>query len=313
MSWLILAIVSYVILAVVNLMDKFLVDNVLPSSKAYAFLVGFMSVLIIIIAPWFLNWPGSHLLLVNLLTGALFPLALLFLYSSLHRGDASKILVLIGGIVPVFSIIFSIIFLQEKFSSNQWLGFVFLLIGTFVMALLPEHHNYWKEHVGIFKRKSFQGPTLLLAILASLFFAAFFVGTKYAYTGQTFWSAFIWIRIGSALMALAFLLPKHWRHEIIRSLTHHSGRSSKSNKWLVLGNQILSSGGFILQNYAVFLGSVAVVSALQGVQYAVLLTLGIVITLFFPKILKEDVSKKIIIQKIAAIICIAVGLYYITI
>jgi hypothetical protein len=63
----------------------------------------------------------------------------------------------------------------------------------------------------------------------------------------------------------------------------------------------------------VFLGSVAVVSALQGVQYAVLLTLGIVITLFFPKILKEDVSKKIIIQKIAAIICIAVGLYYITI
>ena len=105
MSWLLLAIGAYLILAIVNLADKFLLDKFLPSAKAYTFLVGAMGVAVIVIAPWFLEWPGWSLFLGNILVGALFPGALLLLYKALRDGEASRIITLIGGLVPVFTIV----------------------------------------------------------------------------------------------------------------------------------------------------------------------------------------------------------------
>jgi hypothetical protein len=68
----------------------------------------------------------------------------------------------------------------------------------------------------------------------------------------------------------------------------------------------------MIQNYAVYLGPVAIINAMQGIQYAFLLVFGIFFTVFFPKILKEDISKKIIYKKVLAILLIAIGLYLIS-
>ena len=80
---------------------------------------------------------------------------------------------------------------------------------------------------------------------------------------------------------------------------------------MFFSNQGIAAIGFLLQNYAIFLGSVAIVNALQGVQFAFLLVLGGLISVFFPKLLKENVSKMVIIQKILAIVLISLGLYFI--
>ena len=68
--------------------------------------------------------------------------------------------------------------------------------------------------------------------------------------------------------------------------------------------------GFLLQNYAIFLGSVALVNALQGVQYAFLLVLGGLISVFYPNLLKENISTKVVIQKLTAVLLISIGLYF---
>ena len=66
-----------------------------------------------------------------------------------------------------------------------------------------------------------------------------------------------------------------------------------------------------MQNYAIALGSVVLVNALQGVQYAFLMVLGGLITVFYPKIIKEKINNVIILQKIVAITLISFGLYFI--
>ena len=316
MTWLLLAVVSYLMLAVVNLGDKFVVDKLLKSSKAYAFVVGLLSAVIFVLAPWFLEWPGLNLFLINIVTGALFIFALWIMYEALKVGEASRVVVVIGSIVPVFTILFSVLFFQESFASSQWLGMLFLLAGMLVMSLIVSRRNKWRMFVGRVKMVfvgGYKKKWIFLAITSALLYAIFFIATKYAYSHQPFMSSFIWIRGGGLLVVILFLLDKKNRQEIKNSLLAKSSKSAKVGKEFIVFNQVLGSGAFLIQNYAVFLGPVAIINALQGVQYAALLLLGIFFSIFFPKILQEDISKKVLIKKILAILLVAIGLYLITI
>lgn len=307
MSWVSVAILSYLILAVANLLDKFLVENVLTSSKAYAFVACVMGAIVVLASPWLLVWPGWGLFFFNLLSGAIFAVALWLLYEALRRGEASRILVFIGGLTPVFSLIFSIIFFQERYSDKQWLGMASLLVGVFVIAFLPSTRSFLAR---VMSRLKISQPAksggLVIALFSALAYSLYFITTKFAYNDQPFASVFIWTRLGSVLFVLLFLIRRRDRREVINTLR----RPNKSkHKALVVFNQALGAGGFVLQNYAVFLGSVALVNALQGVQYAFLLVISAVLALLSPRLLKETFSWRIVLQKTVAVLIIAFGLY----
>lgn len=313
MSWLILTIISYLMLAIVNLGDKFVVDKVLKSSKSYAFMVGILGAIIFAIAPWFLNWPGLALFFVNIVSGMFFVLALWVMYEALKQGEASRVVVVIGSIVPIFTVIFSFLFFNEKFTGNQLTGLVFLIVGMIIISFVVSRRNKWKDFwqrlwsvfTGDYNKK-----WIFLAILSALLYALYFIITKYAYLQQDFLSSLIWIKGGSLLMSLFFLLNKETRHEIKKSFKTKPKKSVKVGSGFVLANQATGSVASLIQSYAIYLGPVAIINALQGVQYAFLLVLGIFFTIFCPKILKEDISKKILIKKIIAIILIGIGLYF---
>ena len=50
-----------------DLFDKFLIDNVLNSSKAYAFVACILGAIVAVLAPWFLVWPVFLSLPIGLL------------------------------------------------------------------------------------------------------------------------------------------------------------------------------------------------------------------------------------------------------
>lgn len=304
MSWILIAIIAYLFLAIVNILDKFLLDNVLGSSKVYAFLISAMSALVVVIAPWFLHWPGTFLLLFQLATGFLFPVALWFMFEALKKGDASKVTVLIGGIIPILTIAFSVFFLHENFIVSQRYGLAFLLIGTFAIALIGGGKTA--------RQKLFDRQVIIYSFLAALFYAAFFLGTKYSYDHHDFLSSFIWVRLGGLLAAGLLLVRKKDRQEIFGSFKSQPEKPRKKRQvFLIFGNQALGSIAFILQSYAISFGSVAIVNALQGVQYAFLLAFGWALTIFLPKLFKEDISSRTILEKLLAILLISVGLYFI--
>lgn len=118
--------------------------------------------------------------------------------------------------------------------------------------------------------------------------------------------------MGALITVLFFLLEKKSRLEILKTLKKDNGnkRHKKKNVFLFLFNQALGSTAFILQNYAIFLGPVAIITALQGVQYAIMMFFAFVLGFFF-KEYKEKFSWKILIQKTAALIFISFGLYLI--
>ena len=80
---------------------------------------------------------------------------------------------------------------------------------------------------------------------------------------------------------------------------------------IFLANQAAGGGAAILQNFAIFLAPLAYISlvhALNGAQYVFLFIFATLASLKFPKMLKEEISKEIIFQKICAILLIAGGL-----
>ena len=313
MNWFVVALVAYFLLAIANLIDKFLVEKVLGSARAYTFVTAIMGLLIFIVAPWFIHWPGWSMLAFNLVLGGVFTLALLLLYASLRRGEASQVLVLIGGSTPIFSAPLSVWLLGDSLSSKQLLAILLLFCGLLIIAFLPKQKkNFWEKLFLKFSLKNYNPRlSMLLATFSGLSYAIFFVGSKVAYQEQEFFSAFLWTRLGAALFALLILLSRRARLEILTLFNKKPGRNK--NQALLFFNQGLGAFGFILQNYAIYLGPVAIVNALQGLQYVWIIILGALISVFAPKILKEDVSKSVLFKKILAILIISIGLYLLTV
>jgi len=309
MSWFVVAVSAYFILAVSNLLDKFLVEKLIRNGRAYAFIACLMGLAVFSISPWFLSWPGYFALFLNLINGAIFAVALWLLYEALYRGEASHVLVLIGGLTPIFSFLLSLLFLGEKFAINQLGGLSLMLAGIFTIAFLPTSRSYLSRILNKLRLSQIvPGSGAWVAVGSAFVYALYFLSTKQAYLDQPFISAFIWNRLGAALFVLLFLINRDDRRAIM-SMFKKTG--SNKNKFIVFLNQGLGSLGFLLQNYAISLGSVVMVNALQGVQYVFLLVISMILAVLAPKLLKETFSWRIIIQKTAAVALITGGLYLI--
>jgi len=299
MSWLIVAISAYLILALVFLVDKYLISGPVPNPKVYVFYVGILGILVLVLIP-FTNFSVpifSHLFLA-LLAGAVFVFALFWLYKSLQLFEASRVVPAIGGLVPLFT--FGLIYLfsrgEEVLGFREILALIFLILGSILIT-------YKKTRISL---KSFEF-SLLSAFLLSLSF----VLSKYVYLEQSFLNGFIWIRLGGVIFAIFFLFfSKEVKEEIFKKRQRFS-LSSKKAAGIFLSNQALGAGANILQQWAIFLaplGCVALVNALQGTQYLFMLIFALIISVKFPKVLKEEISKKVIFQKILAILLISLGL-----
>ena len=81
---------------------------------------------------------------------------------------------------------------------------------------------------------------------------------------------------------------------------------------MLVGNKTLAGIGALLMNFAISKGSVTLISAVAGVQYAFVFLFSIIIFFINPALLAEKVNKKTVIQKISAILIIAAGLALLT-
>ena len=222
-------------------------------------------------------------------------IAIFWLSKGLQAFDASRVVPAIGGITPIFILIFIYVFSMGKEFVGGW---DLVSLGLLIMGGLL---------ISFEKTKTITFGSLRFSILAALFFAIFFSLSKYVYLSQPFLQGFIWIAIGGFLLSPLFLFFKEVRDGIFKPQISNSKKIAA----VFLANQAAGAGANVLQSWAIALAPlayVAVVNALQGIQYAFILMLTIFISLKFPQIFKEKISKELVFQKIAAILLIGGGL-----
>lgn len=296
MTWILFAIISYFLNAVTAITDKFLLKKSIPSVAAYSFYVGLLSVFAVILIPFGVVWPGWQTVLLDLIPGAVFFWTVYFFVVAVKKYEVSRVVTMVGGFAPIFTLLLSSLFLGERLGAMQLWAFVFLVAGGVLIS-------FKEDKSGQNKRNLFLG--IEISLVSAFVFALYYVSAKFIFSdGQPFISAFFWSRMGSFLMAVLILAIPAWRNSILGARKAAGAKGGS----LFIFNKVLAALAFILLNKAIELGDAALVNAIQGVQFVFLFGLAIVLSRKYPKVLEEHLTPAIIMQKIMAIVLISFGL-----
>ena len=309
MNWISIAILSYFLIALGVILDKFLLSSKRVAHPAtYAFYSGIMSFFTI-----FIFFPTGKLHLVSAVTalwmfgfGFIFFVGVLFLFFAIQKSEASRVIPVVGAVTPIISFVIESLFLQKAFLSQEIFGILILILGGLLISFdLP---------IKLGKKKFFTG--FYYSIFAGAILAVGLSGLSYFYKLDNFFNVFSWSRMGLTIGAFALLLVPAWRKIIWKSIFGNKNKKEKKSNWrtgnLFVLNKILNGIGSALTSYAIAIGSVTVVNALVSVEYVFIFILALIFHGMYPEIFSEKNKPSDLMQKIMAILIIAVGIILIT-
>ena len=299
--WLGIAILGNIFLAIVNVFDKFILTKSVPKPVVFVFYSTAPLLAVWLLLPFGVeNIFGIFDLLMVVIAGFCFALALWAMYIGFQSSEVSHAGPLLGAATPFFVLLLGLTFLHEKLTLLQLVGIFVLIIGSMIISLEKSRkHDGW--HKG-----------MLWVVLAGLLFAFSHVASKYIYDIYGFYSGLIWTRgfIG-VFGVLLFLSPSVRRLFNLGKNKRLRAKKEKrlfSQLMLVFSSRTLAVVGVILIQYAIALGSVSIVNAMAGVQFAVLIILVALLSKFWPKLFKESYGKREMALEFMAVLIIALGL-----
>ncbi len=305
MNWFLVALITPFVHSIANYIDKILLSKYFKNFSLFVFII-YSAVTSIIILPVFIifgGWGILHIphydILILITAGICEAIAIYFYLYALFREDAS-VVVPFFQLIPIASFILSRLILKETLSLWQIVGSLIVITGAAILSVEIEEGKEikFRKHV-IF---SMIAMAVLMALSGVLF--------KFVAVSNNFWLSNFWESVGFALVGtVIFLIRKEDRNAFFDSIKIHKSKITLS----VLLSEFFTLGGNISLNYAFLLAPIALVRVVEGYQPVFVLIFGIIITKMFPKILEEKMNWRNMVPKIAAIIIIFVGSYFVLI
>ncbi|MFA4931280.1 MAG: DMT family transporter [Patescibacteria group bacterium] len=295
-----LAIIGYLLLAVVSLLDKLILTKSINKPVVYAFYAN------VFMFGALLAWPlsGEFLRGVDwwwaILSGAGFGLGMWTIYISQKESEATHVVPFNGAMISISVYGLSAFFLGEKLVGAQVAGIMILLFASFLLSLenSSKHRGF---HRGFF-----------WAALSGLFFAISHVSAKYLYEIYPFWTGFVWSKAAVGLVAVPMLFSLSVRNSLFKRKNKLRPKTvgKRYSSLIFIINKVLSISSVVLIQYAAAIGSVTIVNAVAGAQYAFMFVLAYFSTKFWPKVFKEYFTKKEISIQLIAIAMVVVGMIF---
>jgi uncharacterized membrane protein len=302
--WISLSIIAQFINAFVAVIDRYIVaSGKIGRPIVLTFYVSILSALGILAfgfswidvpfgniqLPSLLNisWPNWTIIFLSLFSAVTFIVALYTLFSAFLLSEASDVVPVVSSISAVSSLIFSFYLLGTVLSGNFLWGFLFLVLGTFLIARFRMHKKL-----------------ILFCVSSGILFGLHYVFIKMLFNETNFDNAFFWSRLIIAISALSLLLLPNCCGRNVASETKTAGRSGL---FLVLSNKLLAGIASILVLKSIELGDVSVVQALSGMQFVFLVLFSIFFGNKAPKCIGENCESHDRIQKIVSVSIIVTG------
>ena len=285
MTWLLVAILAQIVLGTSAVFDKFLLRRKFFDPLVYTFWLGLLGIFALIILPFGFGLLSLNTIAIAIIAGALFVLAMLFLFYSLDYSEASATLPVIGGFSPVFTLIIGYFLMGSFLGFGELSAFFFLVLGGVVLFLV--------------EKKELRFLSFIFITASALSFGLSNVLSKIVFQAGPFVPGFVWIKIGGVIFVLFLLLRQSFRQRIFSS----SRQAKTKYHFLYFVNRVYAGAGSILVYFAISLAHPAIVDATQSLKY---------IVIFFCAwlLLKERFKGKILAGKIIATIFIAFGILW---
>lgn len=294
--WLLLAFLGPVSWAVSTHIDKYLVDRYFHDSDT-AVLMLFTALAGVALLPliWWIEpgilKPTPTAMLVMTVSGILYMGAMLFYLRAIQSEEASVVAPLFQA-STLFTFLLGYLFLHERLGWAQLAGGGLIVTGA----------------LGL----SFQGGTrvrrlktrLILLMLAATFVLALStVLFKFFAVRDDFWTTTFWTFVGEGLFGAALLARKSYRRQFAALFRRNPGAVVGINA----ANELINLGAGLGVRYAALLAPVALVSAISSTTTVFVFAIGILLTVFFPRLGREDLSAGNLAKKGLGALLIAAG------
>ncbi len=291
MSWIFIAILAHFFWAWVNVGDKYVVENKVKNPYVYMTWLAFLGVIAIFLIPFInLAIPSWSIFLWLVL------LALINFYSALPyikavtMEEISRINIW-WQLIPVFSLFIGWFAIGDRLNLNQIIALGILISGG---ALASLH----------FKGKGIAfSKALPYMIVATLGYAVYGVLFRYITKFMPFSSAFVWFSLLGVLAPLPMFISKKFAGEFKNEIKN----LKKGTAGTICGIAIFDNLGILLNVWALSLGATALVFAMEGWQILFVFIIASAISVFYPKLLKEEMDARNLVLKLAALALMIIG------
>lgn len=301
MNWLVVALVTPFAHAIVNHLDKLLIQRYLKGGEVGSLVL--FSALFAVVALPLIGWfaPESFAVssrdaLILIVNGALIVLAYICYFYALNQDETSFVVPLFQ-LVPVFGFVIGYVVLGEALSPAQLLGSIIVIAGAVILSLQLSNG-----------RIRLKQTVLWLMAASSLLYAVNGVLFKFvAETQQHFWPSVFWDFVGKVIFGLLlFALVGSYRRQFLAVIKENRASILSLNAFNEL-LALLGEGAFV---FAILLAPVVLVQVVNSFQPMFVFMFGLLFTYlarFSPFFLKESVTKRNLIQKVIGIAVMLVG------
>ena len=296
MDWLVFALLSPVFWGLNNVFNKFLM---VKKFRGYYSLVSYLNILdlffaaiLFFVTPINSNFPYFIFAMV---VGLLPVFAFWFYTKALMIEEISRITPLFQ-FIPIFVVFLSAIFLNEILNVQKYFGVILIVVASILIL-------YKRSESGKSLSSAFR-----LMIPFSFILSIYTILLKLLLDYLNYWSIFFWMIIGSFFGVLGLLSFSKPRKEFVKSLPSLGVRTFI----VAFSGECAYLLGVICSLIAMSLGYVSLVSALSGLQHFFVFVYMLVLSLFMPKILEEEINGQILLLKIFAIALMFIGTWFVT-
>jgi drug/metabolite transporter (DMT)-like permease len=235
--------------------------------------------------------PAPTAILVMTASGILYMGAMLFYLRAIQSEEASVVAPLFQA-STLFTFLLGYFFLHEKLGAAQLLGGGLIVGGALGLSFRG----------GPIRR--FKTRLILLMLAATFVLALSTVLFKFFAVRDDFWTTTFWTFVGEGLFGAGLLARQSYRRQFAALFRRNPGAVMGINA----ANELINLGAGLGVRYAALLAPVALVSAISSTTTFFVFAFGILLTLFFPRLGREDLSVGNLTRKGLGALLIAAGL-----
>jgi drug/metabolite transporter (DMT)-like permease len=300
-NWFILALVAPLLWSIVNHLDKYILSRYLKDKGVGALLI-FSALSSIIVLPFIVYFFYSSLFNISvhdfyilIFIGFLSAGALYFYLEGMREEEAS-IVVPLFQLVPVFGYFLGNLILGESLNANQILASLIIMSGIIALTIEIDEDN----------KVTLKTRVLVLITISSFLFALHDTLFKKVALVESFWVSVFWQYLSLCIAGIFMLVAfKKFRSEFVTMFSHAGVKIFSLN----IISEILYMIGNLTNNFATLLAPVALVLVVSSYQPLFVFVIGILLTLFLPKISMEKISRRHFLHKLISILTIIAGSY----
>lgn len=282
--------------SVTAVVDRYALHNRIQSKIFYAVLPALLQLpLVLILSPLFApSFFDARVIAVGILGGFIELAFLYYFYVAMSSEEVGRVFPLMS-IGPVFTLIGGWVLLGDALASNELIALTLLIIGGIIVAFKRQ------ENTRVYRLSKGVMPLLFGTLLIS----AYTLSLRYVFLNSDFATGFFYSRVGFFIGGLVVLFI--FREEIVAQWNTLRNKP----KVIIIGNQVAAFGGHAFYFSALALANAALVQSVLSIQSISVFALAALVTALNPKLVSESITKHDVLQKVAGIICIIIGLNFV--